>query len=75
MILVYGNAYARNEEELTRQPSDESMRTATLDFLDSVSSFYKVDGVLPKDWLDGIFWREKQDEEDQQIGENDYELL
>lgn len=59
MILVYGNTYARNEEEVTRQPSDESMMTATLDFLDSVSSLYKVDGVLPEDWLDGIFWEVK----------------
>lgn len=55
--LTYGNNYEKNEEIVSRLPSDEDMLGSTLDFLETVSDLYKIDGELPKDWLESIFWK------------------
>lgn len=58
--ITYGNKYAKNTEESRAICSEENLLTAVLDFLDSLPDYvtgdFLIDGHLPEDWYDSIFW-------------------
>ena len=57
MILVYGNKYTENKEEVERCPDDSQMYSVTLDYLDAVEFMWQDEnGELPEGWYESIFW-------------------
>lgn len=60
--LEYGNKYVTNTEDIDEskidQISDEDMKTATLDFLDSMQYYFLDEDLrLPEDWYESIYWK------------------
>ena len=73
MILVYGNKYSRNEEELNEEISSEKdMWTTTFDYLDSIKELYRHDdGKLPEEWNESAFCYVKHQKMLLLLGKND----
>lgn len=59
MILIYGNDYIENLEEWNKaRPTEEDMKTTTIDYLQSYECLY--DDNLPEDWYDSMYWMIKE---------------
>ena len=55
MVLIYGNDYIENREEWNKaRPTDEDMKTATIDYLESYECLY--DDNIPEDWYSSMYW-------------------